>query len=167
MNAKTKNTLVLIGGVAAAVVIVLVIGVIAISTSGSAGSTETGSTTGGTLAWSTGTTTQAEQNAGTQGEAQTADASAGSCTIYAYGNDARVYLTGPDDQAECTQFIQAFSAGGDYWDEIYSFPSEPPLETVCVLYSGNDMAVVRDDGGQDIGQQVCSDLVSSGWVEQQ
>jgi hypothetical protein len=88
------------------------------------------------------------------------------CTIYAYQNDARVTVTAPDAHATCAQFISAFSSGGGpFWDYAWTAPQEGGFGVVCTMTSGSVTATVRDDGGQMIGQEVCSDLASSGWTE--
>jgi hypothetical protein len=100
----------------------------------------------------------------------TADASGGeqsqsSCTIYDSGFDARLTITSGSPQGECSLLAKDFSSGGSFWTSQSQAPSEPPLGMVCIMQDGGNTAEVADDGGQIVGQQVCSDLLSSGWTE--
>jgi hypothetical protein len=92
--------------------------------------------------------------------------SATSCTVYAYGHDARITFSGTDASLFCSRFIKNFSSPyGNYWDSAYSAPQENGLSVVCSLTDAGITATVNDDGEQDIGQSVCSSLVQDGWTE--
>ncbi len=89
------------------------------------------------------------------------------CTIYAQGHDARITVAGSNGTSECDKLIQNFSGLGAFWSYQATAPQEGRWGQVCDVFSDGMEAVVYDDGGQDIGQEVCSDFTSAGWTEQQ
>jgi hypothetical protein len=90
----------------------------------------------------------------------------GTCKIQAHGYDATITVTGPAPATtECGTLIQELSSGGYFWSYQVRPPQEGGWGTVCSLTDGSWSMLVQDDGGQDIGTQVCSSAVSAGWSE--
>jgi hypothetical protein len=88
----------------------------------------------------------------------------GSCRIQASGYDVTITVTGPAPAtAECGTLIRDLSAGGYYWSYQVRVPQEGGWGTVCSLANGSWTMLVQDDGGQFVGQQVCSGAMSAGW----
>jgi hypothetical protein len=88
------------------------------------------------------------------------------CTVYGYGNDVRVSFSSVGAPSLCSEFIRQWSEGsGIYWDSTYTFPQEPPLQTVCSLRQNGSLMVVTDDGGQYYGERVCAAFAAGGWTQ--
>lgn len=87
------------------------------------------------------------------------------CTIYAYGHDARVTFTGAGATALCAQAVRKWSgSSGYYWNYTPTAPQEGGFGSVCELSNQGVTARVMDDGGQAIGQSVCGLLAHAGWT---
>jgi hypothetical protein len=87
------------------------------------------------------------------------------CTIYAQQHDAQIDVN--PDNGECDQLIKDLSAGGDaFWSYQPSGPALDSLAQACDVTSsdGTYEAVVLDDPGGYIGQDVCSGFVGAGWT---
>jgi len=89
------------------------------------------------------------------------------CVIYAYGHDARVFVLGPGADGLCGKMIKTYAASGILFDYTPTVPQEGGFGTVCTMTSHATVVTVADDGGQDIGQAVCTALASAGWAESQ
>lgn len=92
-----------------------------------------------------------------------ANTGSGQCEIYDSGYDARiVVLSG--GQGECQTLASSLSSGGDFWT-FQPQNATDQLSMVCVMDNSGDQAEVIDGGGQIIGHDVCSGMLSSGWTE--
>jgi hypothetical protein len=85
------------------------------------------------------------------------------CAIYDSGHDVRIFVTSTR-RSECSALAASLSRGGDFWTAQPQETSDP-LSMVCVMHGKGTVAEVIDGGGQIIGQEACSDFVSSGWTE--
>lgn len=89
------------------------------------------------------------------------------CTVYLYGDDARVSVTSTDGSTpagECRSLATSLSGGGAFWTLQTITPRNTP-SVVCALEKDQWVIVVRDDGGQIYGQSLCSNLPQNGWSE--
>ena len=87
------------------------------------------------------------------------------CTIYAQQHDARIAVS-PGDQAKCDELIKDLAGGGAFWSYTPNRQAVGDLQQACDMTSPNGTyeAVVLDDSGGFIGQDVCSGMASSGWT---
>lgn len=84
------------------------------------------------------------------------------CTVYLYGHDAQLTITGPDASSECASFASGAAPSGQTWTTTTEQPSGA-LSQVCDLISGSDELTVSDDGGQIYGTEACNSFSSQGW----
>jgi hypothetical protein len=96
-----------------------------------------------------------------------------SCTVYLPGHAVRVtFSSGSVDVAPaCQSLIQTEAAGGLYWSLTPSTglgtnPDDLTANCAPTNTSGGVTAVVEDEPAGFYGQQVCSQLVTAGWIEQ-
>jgi hypothetical protein len=116
----------------------------------------------------------AAHTAATSAAAQTAapaaaqSAALSTCTIYAQQHDAQIVIS-PGDQAECNELIKDMAGGDAFWSYTPNGQAVANLQQACDMTSPNGTyeAVVLDDSGGFIGQDVCSGMASSGWTTSQ
>jgi hypothetical protein len=104
--------------------------------------------------------------AANQGSSAPSPASSlGTCTIYAQQHDAQIVVS-PGDLSECNELIKDFAGGLAFWSYTPNGASVISLVQACDVTSpdGNYEAVVLDDSGGIIGQEVCSDFTGSSWT---
>ena len=99
---------------------------------------------------------------------QQPSAAASTCTIYAQQHDAQIVVA-PGDQAECNELIKDLAGGDAFWSYSPNGQSVGNLQQACDVTSsdGTYEAVVLDDPGGTIGQDVCSGFTSYGWTVSQ
>lgn len=85
--------------------------------------------------------------------------------IYAQQHDAQVVVS-PGDLTECNELIKDFAVGLAFWSYTPNGVAVTSLVQACDVTSpnGNYEAVVLDDNGGFIGQEVCSDFTGSSWT---
>jgi len=90
------------------------------------------------------------------------------CTICAQQHDAQVEVS-PGDTSECNELIKDLSSSGTFWSYTPSGGSLLYLTQACDVTSpdGTYEAVVLDDSGGFIGQDMCSAFVSGNWTVSQ
>jgi hypothetical protein len=90
------------------------------------------------------------------------------CTIYAQQHDAQIVIS-PGDQAECNELIKDLAGGDAFWSYTPNGQAVGSLQQACDMTSPNGTyeAVVLDDSGGYIGQDVCSGMASAGWTASQ
>ena len=90
------------------------------------------------------------------------------CTTYAQQHDAQIVIS-PGGQAECNELIKDLAGGDAFWSYTPNGQSVGNLQQACDMTSpdGTYEAVVLDDSGGFIGQDVCSGMASSGWTASQ
>jgi trimeric autotransporter adhesin len=102
----------------------------------------------------------------TPSTAPEADAPGQVCTYGESGQDVQATLVSSADvdAPSCSAFAQQLSqADGGFWR---AESPDASLSTVCVMSSGNALALtVRDGGGEVLGQGLCAGLQQNGWVE--
>ena len=107
----------------------------------------------------------ASQAANQASSAPSQAASLGTCTIYAQQHDAQIVVS-PGDLSECNELIKDLADGLAFWSYTPNGVSVTSLVQACDVTSpnGNYEAVVLDDNGGFIGQDVCSGFTSSNWT---
>lgn len=90
------------------------------------------------------------------------------CTIYAQQHDAQIAVS-PSDQTECNELIKDLAGGDAFWSYTPNGQALSDLQRACDMTSpdGTYEAVVLDESGGYIGQDVCSGMASSGWTTSQ
>lgn len=91
------------------------------------------------------------------------------CTIYVQGHNARLTISGSNAASDCATFVSDYTnQDGDAPWTTHPLSDPGDLTDVCSLTdaSGEDTAVVEDDGGQDYGGQACQVLEGEGWSAQ-
>jgi hypothetical protein len=85
--------------------------------------------------------------------------------IYAQQHDAQIAVS-PGDQAECNELIKDLASGVAFWSYTPNGQAIADLQQACDMTSPNSTyeAVVLDDSGGFISQDVCSAMASSGWT---
>jgi hypothetical protein len=89
------------------------------------------------------------------------------CTIYAQQHDAQIDVS--PDQGECAELIKDFAGEDAFWSYQPNGTTLDSLQQACDVTSpdGTYEAVVLDDPGGYIGQDVCTSFASSGWTVNQ
>ena len=108
------------------------------------------------------------QPQGTAAAATAAVPSLDTCTIYAQQHDAQVEVS-PGDTSECNELVKDLSSSGTFWSYTPSGVLLLSLTQACDVTSPNGTyeAVVLDDSGGFISQDVCSAFVSGNWTVSQ
>lgn len=90
------------------------------------------------------------------------------CTIYAQQHDAQIVVS-PGDQAQCDLLIKDLAGGDAFWSYTPNGQAVGSLQQACDMTtpSGAYEAVVLDDSGGYIGQDVCSGMAQAGWTASQ
>jgi hypothetical protein len=91
------------------------------------------------------------------------------CTIYVQGHDARLTISGSNAASDCATFVSDYSTqDGDAPWTTDSQSDRGDLTDVCTLTdaSGENTAIVEDDGGQDYGSSACQVLRGEAWTSQ-
>jgi hypothetical protein len=90
------------------------------------------------------------------------------CTIYAQQHDAQVAVS-PSDQTECNELIKDLAGSDAFWSYTPNGQALSDLQRACDMTSpdGTYEAVVLDESGGYIGQDVCSGMASGGWTTSQ
>jgi hypothetical protein len=90
------------------------------------------------------------------------------CTIYAQQHDAQIVIS-PDGQAQCDLLIKDLAGGDAFWSYTPNGQAVGNLQQACDMTTpdGTYEAVVLDDSGGFIGQDVCSGMAQAGWTASQ